>query len=219
MKRGTSFLLLLVCFSFVGCQQKNDIFPNIQNGKGVEVSAEANIEKDNDSVPNADYMIPYVDYLRKCNMGDCNYDKYSYKLVFIDADTIPEMVISGGCEACGYMVLTQHRGIVSEMRTWRLGFDYIPNSGLCGYCNGKQSHFYHHIFNIQNGRFVKIIDWDIVIDDSTGHQTHTLNGKPSSEAQAERMVDKLYYSKGTAVDIDSCDRWYSMPRLLEKNIY
>ena len=101
-----------------------------------------------DGHPIAEYMVPYVDFLMNSKLLCTNTDQY--KLVFIDNDDIPEMIIEG--QEFGFLSLTQHDGRVSELRTAHQNFLYIPDSGICGYFDGEQN----RLFQIQDGKFLKL---------------------------------------------------------------
>ena len=81
---------------------------------------------------------------------------YSYSLVNIDGDNIPELYMSGDCEATGDGVYSYKNGSVVEQRLNRIGGGYyIPKSGKLYNQNGNMGYYYTGIYKLTDEGFVK----------------------------------------------------------------
>ncbi len=98
----------------------------------------------------------YVDYLESF-WGDREpYTQFSYSLIYLDNDDIPELFICTGAEAGGEIVATYFDGQVQTEQISRMGARYIERSGLI-YCNNGHMGFYPvYIIKLENGEFSKI---------------------------------------------------------------
>ena len=67
----------------------------------------------------------YIDEFLKSDSSD-----YSYALIYVDDDDIPELVCESGYEAGGCTILSYYDGKVTLLQTSRLYFNYIEESGL-----------------------------------------------------------------------------------------
>lgn len=174
-------------------------------------------EKDMTSCPKE-----YIDFIMNdselCDTNSFNYDRYN--LIYIDDDPIPEMVIDGRSEANGYKVLSLHDGKVCSLDTWRYYLTYIERSGLMGYSNGSMGHYYTHVFKVENGEFILILDWDKreEYNPEIFPYIGKLNGKPMDVEEADSIIELEYYSKGKVVSVDTLS-WYSKKELLDKTVY
>ncbi len=94
----------------------------------------------------------YAEYIKK--FSDCSY--FSYSLIYLDDDDIPELFVSTGGEASGEIVLTYFNEQVYEQPISRLGTKYIERSGLL-YCdNGHMGYYPVYIKKLESGVFSDI---------------------------------------------------------------
>ncbi len=81
---------------------------------------------------------------------------YSFSLVYIDSDNVPELYMSGDCEATGDGVYSYKNGAVVEQRLNRIGGGYyIPKSGELYNQNGNMGCYYTSIYKLTDEGFVK----------------------------------------------------------------
>lgn len=80
-----------------------------------------------------------------------------YSLAYVDSDDIPELFISGGCEASGSRVCSYKAGKVVDTYLRRLGgVLYIPQSGLVYNFNGNMGYYSAEIYRLSNVGFTSL---------------------------------------------------------------
>lgn len=78
----------------------------------------------------------------------------SYDLIYVDSDNIPELFISGSCEAAGSQVCSYKDGTIASIYLMRLGcVRYIPKSSLVYNSNGNMDHYYTEIYSLSESGF------------------------------------------------------------------
>ena len=90
---------------------------------------------------------------------DCRY----WTMAYVDNDTIPELLLYGGCQASGSIILTQYDGAVYASPKGR--FSYIK--GANGLLNSKWQYEYDafgEIYEMRNGRFTEIASYNVNTD-------------------------------------------------------
>lgn len=83
-------------------------------------------------------------------------ENYTFSLIYIDEDEIPELVVYGCCEADGTTICCYYSGEVHEKQLSRLEFTYIEKENLI--CNGAghMDVYYDHVYKIEDGEFVEV---------------------------------------------------------------
>lgn len=77
-----------------------------------------------------------------------------YRLVHVDNDGIPELFISGSCEAAGSIICSyKNNKVVSEHLRRLGGATYIPGSGLVHNFNGNMGYYTTHVFELTSSGF------------------------------------------------------------------
>ena len=111
-------------------------------------SSECTSAVDETTIP--EWKIAYLDFL------ESNKDYYlSYALVYIDGDDIPELYLSGNCEAIGDSVCSYKNGTVIEQPLNRIGGGrYVERSGKIINQNGNMGHIYTHVYKLTEHGFV-----------------------------------------------------------------
>lgn len=79
---------------------------------------------------------------------------FSFSLIYVDDDDIPELVCDTGVEAGGCLILTYHNGEMDALQTRRLNFDYIERGGLLCNSDGNMGYYYDMVYKIQDGKWV-----------------------------------------------------------------
>lgn len=80
-----------------------------------------------------------------------------YALVYVDNDNVPELFISGCCEAAGTIVCSYKNGkIVSEHLNRLYGASYIPKSGLIFNFNGNMGYYSANVYKLTGNGFNNI---------------------------------------------------------------
>ncbi len=145
----------------------------------------------------------YVDYLKSNPPED---GSYTYALIYVNDDDIPELVIDTGFEAGGCQIMTFHDGATDVLQTSRLYFTYIERGNLLNNCAGHMGYYYDYIYSIEDGKWVDVFsgeysgfadDGEPEYDEETGRYICTdymINGKETDEAGYYRELDKVYDS-------------------------
>lgn len=81
-----------------------------------------------------------------------------YSLIYLNDDTIPELVVQGDCEATGYMICTYVNDSVVTMNTNGLNFSFIEKQNALCNSGGNMGYFYDAIYSIQEGVFVLVAE-------------------------------------------------------------
>lgn len=145
------------------------------------------------------------------NYGDA--DSYTYKLINIDGNNIPELYIDFGTTAGGSVLCSFYKGSVIEQAMWNLGLSYIEGENLFMDTGGRMDVFFDHIYSIQNGAFVLQSSGECGASDNSNVQydedgnpiyEYFWNGKKlSSRSEYEALLDGAYDSK-RSVRIADC---------------
>ena len=156
------------------------------------------------TIPNyaysTDWMRRYVDYITEhfeerediwfskdtAEGFDCRY----WTMAYVDGDTIPELLLYGGCRASGSIILTQYGGKVYASPKGR--FFYIK--GAKGLLQSKWQYEYDvfgEIYEMKNGQFTELYSYDCTFNFSDSNEADSLRG-------VRQALDSLYYSKGTS---------------------
>ncbi|WP_176762298.1 hypothetical protein [Eubacterium oxidoreducens] len=95
----------------------------------------------------------YLDYLTSdddlINYGD----SFTYTLIYLDDNDIPEIFIDSGVEAGGQMIATYYDGKVTEQHFSRIGSQYIEKTGLVYTNTGHMDYYPLSITKLENGEF------------------------------------------------------------------
>ena len=82
----------------------------------------------------------------------------TFRLVYVDSDSIPELFIDTGAEAGGSRVYTYRNGSVDNVYLNRCGGAYyIPYSGLVYNCNGNMGYYYTSVYRLSGGSFANLL--------------------------------------------------------------
>lgn len=121
-----------------------------------------------DYVYSTDWMQQYILFVKKnfkCSedlwtrgTGEESFDCRYWSLAYVDDDTIPEMLLYGGCWASGAIILTQYDGKVYESP--KGGFMFIE--GGKGLLHSQQSHsdeVWGEVYEMSNGLFVEKVNY------------------------------------------------------------
>lgn len=80
----------------------------------------------------------------------------TYALIYVNDDSVPELVIDSGFEAGGCRILTYSAGQVNVLTTRRRGFTYIKRGNRLCNSDGVMDSYYDDVYEIRNGRWVCI---------------------------------------------------------------
>lgn len=136
-------LSLLIC----ACQKKQ-----AQDNESTEDST--NVTQITDTVDAPEWKNAYLDFL------EAEKDSHlTYALVYIDNDNIPELYLSGDCEATGDSICTYKNGAVVEQYLHRIGGGwYVEKSGKIINKNGHMGQLYTHAYELNEDGFTLTLE-------------------------------------------------------------
>ncbi|MCM1057569.1 MAG: hypothetical protein NC517_08180 [Firmicutes bacterium] len=107
--------------------------------------------KQDDSCPD-EWQQAYLAYLETDEYADA----WTYSLIYVDDDDIPELVIDTGFEAGGLEILTFHDHVLNVWQSARLNVTYIERGNLICNSDGNMGHYYDEIYTIRDGEWVYV---------------------------------------------------------------
>lgn len=128
---------------------------------------------------------------------------WTYVLIDVNGDDIPEIATIGTCMADGGAVATYANGEVQELQTYRAGIFYMQGQNAIDNEDGNMGNYYDRVFKIEDGKWVQIGDVaygdesdDPVETDEYGNDTinfkYTWNGKDVSEEEYSSNLGKVF---------------------------
>lgn len=109
-----------------------------------EASQEAMPEKEREL---KEWERAYLEYVEALEYND----SYTYSLIYVDEDEIPELVADSGFEAGGCQILTWHEGKTDVLQTSRLHFTYLEKGNLLCNSAGNMGFYYDNVYTIEDG--------------------------------------------------------------------
>ncbi len=145
----------------------------------------------------------YKEYLQSQN--DYHSENQDYALIYIDSDTIPELILEGDW-VDGHLILSKQKDSIVSLKTWRLGFSYIERTGLCGFAFGHKGTFWNQYYKLENGDFRNFIDF-IGLDygyfdeskEGLAKGRLLYNGNRIDCNKLNTILQKEYYDKGDVI--------------------
>lgn len=143
----------------------------------------------------SDWKVAYLEYI-ELNKGW----NIEYALVHIDGDEIPELYLSGDCEATGDTVCSYKNGTVIEQRLGRKhGGSYIEGSGKLINRNGNMGCCYTNAYTLTDTGFNLIFSADmierVVQLENNEHQLtyeYSIEGIPVSETEHNAAIAAVF---------------------------
>ena len=147
------------------------------------------------------YMVPYVKYLTDANL-DIEAD-YSYTLVFIDDDDIPEMIVRPDLDAYDMIVLTQNNNAVNAetMATGEMSF--VERHGLFKNFITNMEGSEDVVYQLKKGKFEMVANMRAIEDPFSmdSDVVYLFNDSVMDENAAERLLKQAFEDKGTIISL------------------
>lgn len=150
-----------------------------------------------DRAPGSDYDIgmqreswrdAYLDFIQELENGD----SYTYALIYVNDDEVPELVADSGFEAGGCKIVTFDGNEADVLQTSRLHFDYVERGNALCNSDGHMGYYYDVVFTIENGKWVRVAEG--VYHDPESDPQLDENGNYIFEFEWEgESVDQLKY--------------------------
>lgn len=141
----------------------------------------------------------YLKYLQTESAG-----YIQFALVYVDGDDIPELYMSGDCEATGDAICAYRDGAVVRQYLRRIGGgDYIPGSGLLINTNGNMGYYTTHIFRLEGSGFTCLWEGLEAQEYQGDHHTTTFT-------IGERVVSEAEYYAAihSIIDTEQTENFY-----------
>ena len=149
----------------------------------------------------------YKEYLQSYHseIQDFASENRDFALIYIDSDTIPELILEGDW-VNGQLILSKQKDSIVSLQTWREGFSYIERTGLCGFAFGHKGTFWDQYYKLENGDFRNFIDF-IGLDYGYSDESKEglakgrllYNGNRIDCNKLNTILQKEYYDKGDVI--------------------
>lgn len=93
----------------------------------------------------------YLDYLYR--LKSYSPDSYTFSLIYVDDNEIPELVVDSGVQATGCYILSYFNGMATAICTDRVYFSYIERGGMICNSDGHPGYYYDHVFKLNDARW------------------------------------------------------------------
>lgn len=125
---------------------------------------------------------------------------YSYALIDVNRDNIPELAVNTGVEAIGCRILTYGQGGMDVLQTQRCGFTYISKGNVLCNSDGNMDSYYDVVYTIENGRWKQVASGQYYgykdgWSEEQGRyicQTYVFNGQQMSMESYLNALDRVY---------------------------
>ena len=127
-------------------------------------------EERSDSGDDNSWSDAYLDYLDDFSStlydpDEINYRTFGY--IYVNDDDIPELLIQGEDEATGNLILTYSDGLIDELQTSRLYFDYLKKGNRLRNSDGNMGYYYDYIYSIENGMWKSEAHGEYYVEDNS----------------------------------------------------
>ncbi|MBQ7968731.1 MAG: hypothetical protein IJ292_02800 [Clostridia bacterium] len=155
-KTSLLIIILLVIFSLSSCQRQdietNNLIDDVTDESENIKNSEETIDENNQVEVISEWKTAYLEFLK--TQKDTHVD---YALVHIDNDDIPELYLSGDCEATGDSVCSYKNGVVIEQPLGRTrGGKYVEKSGSFINQNGNMGQYYTNVYRLFDSGFALV---------------------------------------------------------------
>lgn len=126
-------------------------------------------------------------------------DEWTFGLIYLNNDDIPELVASSGYEAAGNIILTIINGKVEYMNTGRLAFYYEEKGNILVNSEGHMGYYYDYVFSIDDKGFKSecMGDYEEEYDENgpTGVLKYSIDQKEVTESEYFAKIDSYITGK------------------------
>lgn len=215
MKKILCFLLIAMMLVFsTSCQKQENIASDdttlgdtVADTTVSDTTAEDVTAKDTTLTP--EWKNAYLNFLKTV---DGEYD--SFALVFVDGDNVPELYMSGSCEATGDCVCTYLDGEVTMQTLNRIGGGwYIAKSGNIINQNGNMGNVYTNVFKLDRNGFTPtfsahLIERPVHLGNNEYKFTYeySIEGRQVTEEEYNSAVQSAFdFEKAVRLDENAVD--------------
>lgn len=124
--------------------------------------------------------------------------RFTYSLIYVNEDDIPELVLDSGFEAGGCQIVTYYEGDVDVLQTNRLEFDYIEKGNLLCNSSGLMGAYYDDVYTITDGKWCCVARGEIaehIENEEKLLYFHTWNGEAVEEEEYKDRLNEVFDKK------------------------
>ena len=149
LKKAFALFLSLIILSSLMCACRRS---QVKNKESTKNSTSITQITETDDTP--EWKTAYLNFL------EAEKDTHlSYALIYIDGDDIPELYLSGDCEATGDSICSYKNGAIVEQQLNRIGGGwYIEKSGNVINQNGNMGRIYTHVYQLNEDGFILMFE-------------------------------------------------------------
>ncbi len=144
------------------------------------------------------YYDHLIDFDREYGQSEYDGLEYrNYEYIYVNDDDIPELVMQGQSEAIGNIILTYHDGIIDELQTSRLYFDYLERKNQLRNSDGHMGGYYDYVYSIQNGKWVMTNCGEYYVEDNSQmwddeDLIYEWDGEKVSSSEYNKALEEVY---------------------------
>ena len=193
LKKALVLFLSLIILSSLMCACRRSQVKNKESTKDSTNSTQ--ITEKNDT---PEWKTAYLNFLEQKK------DSHnSYALVYVDGDDIPELYLSGKCEAGGDSICSYINGTVIEQPLHRIGGGwYIEKSGTVFNQNGHMGNIYTHVYKLNENGFALTFE-ALSVERVEGSKNdgyklyyeYSIGDKSANESEYNSAVEAAFDSK------------------------
>lgn len=169
-------------------EQKPEI-EDVQDNLGVNATnggeGYASVQSEEEQTYMVEHIVipAYEQYVSE-NFPNMYFEPYSF--IYLNDDSIPELVVKGDCEATGYLICTYINDSVVGVNTSRWNFSFIERQNLLCNSDGNMGYFYDVVCSIQDGAFVSVAEgWSEPVLDGEGYYLYDAS---------DNLLSKYYWN-------------------------
>lgn len=164
-KRAAAAVFLGAILFAAGCGQKDEAEAGVKlqqeteekdaelRQETEEKDAELQQETEEADAKASGWKAAYLAYLEE--LGE-DKEAFTYSLIYVDEDEVPELVIDSGFEAGGCRILTYQKEELAVLKTQRLGFTYLEKENLLCNSDGNMGVYYDYVSSISDGSWIRL---------------------------------------------------------------
>lgn len=214
MKKNCTILFITAVCLLTACTEsvpESESYQKTEDSHPVS-SPDREVQKQEASVPAADDETPdpqdvfdgeafaaaYAEQLEILYSDKSN--MYSYSLIYVDEDEIPELVVKGNM-ADGHNILTYHEGKVDVLWLNRENFTYLERGNLLCNSDGVSGVYADDVYTIREGKWERLAGgtsemlWeDGPVQDENGEYVfqYSWNGEDVDQAAYQERLNEVY---------------------------
>lgn len=130
-------------------------------------------------------------YLEAMKEAILTQEGYTFSLIYVDEDDIPELVCNSGVEAGGCQIYTWHDGVMDSLQTTRLGYSYIDSGNLLNNSDTNMDGCFDMVYTIEDGMWRQIAQ-GTYFTDTNGEASYIWEGREVTAEEYSQLLNEVY---------------------------